>query len=81
MSRRIWKMALGFTEKRVEDDGAEIMIIHGPDRGMMNLLLDRIEGKVVPATDIGKKRSITVADKVGEQGAKRIEQASGLNDG
>jgi len=69
--RMTWKHALGFTEKRINDDGSETEIIHFPDRVYANMLYDRIEGKVA-AVEPGKKEKRTIADRVGEQNKKRI---------
>ena len=71
--RMTWKHALGFTEKRINDDGTEVNIIHLPDRVAANVLYDRIEGRVA-AVEPGKKEKRTVADKVGDQNKNRINQ-------
>ena len=71
LARLTWKHALGFTEKRVNDDGTECEIIHLPDRIYATMLYDRLEGRVA-AVEPGKKEKRTVADKVGEQSKKRI---------
>jgi len=73
LARLMWKMALGWTE--IKDDGKEIA--HKPDKGMMALLWDRLEGKV-PQTDgksLGNKAS--AADRVGEQSRKRLNKIAG----
>ena len=75
IARLMWQMALGFTEQRVEGNGL-VDIHHAPDRAMISLVFDRIEGKAAPMAEIGKKR--TIADKVSEQGKKRIEKAGQL---
>ena len=69
--RMTWKHALGYTEKRVNDDGTKVDIVHHPDRVYANMLYDRIEGRVA-AVEPGKKEKRTVADKVGDQNKKRI---------
>ncbi len=79
LSRKIWQRALGYTEERREDDGTELKIIHNADRSFITLLLDRLEGRVVPTAAPSDKKGLTIADKVGEQGAKRIKAAGKLD--
>ena len=68
-----FKHALGFTEKRVNDEGVEFEIIHSPDRVYGVMIWDRMEGRVA-AIEPGKKEKRTVADKVGEQNKNRINR-------
>ena len=76
MARLMWRMALGYTEEKMQTNGIK-EIIHPPDRAMIGLLFDRIEGRAPLMTETGKKR--TIADKVSEQGKKRIAKAGGLD--
>ena len=76
LARLTWKHALGFTEKRVNDDGIKCEIIHLPDRIYATMLYDRLEGRVA-AVEPGKKEKRTVADKVGEQNKKRLNEIAG----
>lgn len=70
--RMTWKHALGFTEMRRSEEGANMIeVVHQPDRVYASMLYDRIEGRVA-AVEPGKKEKRTVADKVGEQSKKRI---------
>jgi len=76
LARKIWQMALGYKEYQgIGDKRAEIN--HLPDRGMMGMILDRMEGRapMIAAEGAGK---MTAADKVSEQGAKRIAKAGKL---
>jgi len=82
MARLMFKMALGYKET-VEQDIVEegkktgvidIEVIHKPDKQMIALVYDRLEGKAVPAEDASKHKS-SIADKVSNEGVKRIEQA------
>lgn len=76
LARKIWQMALGYKEYQgIGDKRAEIN--HLPDRGMMGMILDRMEGRapMIAAEGAGK---MTAADKVSEQGAKRITKAGKL---
>jgi len=70
LARLIWKRALGYIEEKVEDDGTKTKIIHAPDRIMMAMIFDRMEGRA-PLMNPDKKSGRTIADKVSEQGKKR----------
>lgn len=78
IARLIWKKALGYSEKKINSKGVEVIENHPPDRTMMSMIFDRIEGRAPVSTDMGKKKR-SVADKVSEQGAKRIKDAGGVN--
>ena len=74
LARKMWKMALGYTEEKTSKEGADTVIVeYKPDKSMMRLLFDRIEGRV-PTVDEAKDPR-TTADKVTEQGRKRIADA------
>lgn len=78
IARLIWQRALGYVLESKNDDGTTHKEYFPPDRQLMSLIFDRIEGRAAMVTDSGpKKRS--VADKVSEQGAKRIEQAGKID--
>lgn len=74
VARLIWKKALGYSEKKINSKGIEVTENHPPDRAMMSMIFDRIEGRAPVSTDMGKKKR-SVADKVSEQGKLRIKQA------
>lgn len=76
ISRLMWKMALGYKENIVKN---EVMteLIHPPDRAMIHLLFDRIEGRTPLMADMKPKR--TVADKITEQGKLRIVDAGKID--
>ncbi len=78
IARLIWKKALGYTTEEKNDDGTTTKTHYAPDRTMMGMIFDRIEGRAPVSTDMGKKKR-SVADKVSEQGAKRIKDAGGVN--
>lgn len=78
IARLIWRKALGYSEKKINSKGVEVVENHPPDRTMINLLLDRIEGRAPMSTDMGKKKR-SIADRVGEQGKSRIEQAGKID--
>lgn len=74
LARSIWEYALGRTE--ILRDGKEKK--HLPSQWAIGVLLDRIEGKVMPvATDTTVTTGPTIADKVSELGKKTINE---LND-
>jgi hypothetical protein len=82
MARLMFKMALGYKEV-VENDVivqgkktgvVETDITHKPDKGMIALIYDRLEGRATTAEDATKRKS-TIADKVSNEGVKRIAQA------
>jgi len=82
MARLMFKMALGYKETVEQDIVKEgkktgvidIEVIHKPDKQMIALVYDRLEGRAVPAEDASKHKS-SIADKVSNEGAKRIAQA------
>lgn len=77
LARLIWANALGYVEEEVDDSGKITKTLHRPDKSMIHLVFDRIEGK---AAMVGEtKKSGTVADKVSDQGKKRISQAGNLD--
>ncbi len=51
LARLMWKMALGHTTKVEVADKGIIETIHAPDRGMIQLIWDRIEGRATPVND------------------------------
>jgi len=77
LARLIWKRALGYTEMKPNKDGTLSEYIYSPDKGCMSLIFDRMEGKAPAALDEGDEK-LTVAERVSEQGRKRINEV--LND-
>lgn len=80
MARQMWQIALGWTEVRATVAEAPIEVVHAPDPKMMQLLLDRMEGRAATATEDETFRPST-AKKVSEQARKRIAEAGGLDAG
>jgi len=72
LARLMWKKALGYTEQKIID-GELIDNIYPPDRTMMAMIFDRMEGRA-PLMNPEKKDRRTIADKVSEQGKKRINK-------
>lgn len=79
MARKMWDIALGWTETKVLVDGP-IDIVHPPDPKMMQLLFDRMEGRAATATEDETFRP-TTAQKVTEQSKKRIAAIGGFDAG
>ena len=78
MARLMYNMALGYTETTTTDEGKEFKTYHSPDRALMALILDRVDGKAQSQADSTTKQSIP--DKVTEQGVNRINKAGGVVD-
>jgi len=76
LARLMWRMALGYEEETIASNGQRSRIAHAPDKKMMALLFDRIEGRATILSETQKGQ--TVADKVSEQGKQRIAQAGVL---
>lgn len=76
----VWQRALGYKETKMPgDNGPPIEVVHAPDQKMIQLLWDRMEGRAPTAGEDVSQRP-TIAQKVSEQGTKRIGAAGGLND-
>ena len=80
LARGIWQDALGYTEKVITKEGGLIDLIHPPNRTAQSIVFDRIEGRAPISVNEGDKK-ITAAEKVTEQGVKRIAEAGNLNNG
>jgi len=70
LARLVWKKALGYTEQHTVNSEL-VDITYQPDRVYAAMLFDRLEGRVA-AVEPGKKEKRTVADRVGEQNKKRL---------
>ena len=69
LARSIWEYALGRTEKL--KDGKEKK--HLPSQWAIGVLLDRIEGKVMPQSTPDKEKDMpTAAEKVSELGRDKL---------
>lgn len=69
LARLIWTGALGFTEIDIKT-GKEI--IRKPDKTFIGIVLDRVEGRVVPVADKDKDKKASLADRVGDQAKRRL---------
>ncbi len=74
LARMIWQDALG-CKKMVKG----IETVTPPVRAAQNIIFDRTEGRV-PNSSVEGSEKLTAADKVTEQGAKRIAKAGGMSD-
>lgn len=75
IARLMYKMALGYEE--TGDEGK--VIKHRPDKSMIALIFDRIEGRA-PMMNSDEARKKGIADRVGEEGANRINRSAGIED-
>lgn len=73
LSRKIWKMALGYEEENVKTNTTKV---YAPDKAMMRLVFDRIEGKTGSADDPNKNRD-KIADQVTQMSKDRINSMTG----
>ncbi|MFA5152427.1 MAG: hypothetical protein WC554_07720 [Clostridia bacterium] len=76
LARKMWKSALGFKETIIGKGGAREEIVHAPDRGLMAILFERIEGRAPLAFNDTSKRNI--ADRVDDQAKDRISKAGNI---
>ncbi|MCK5615797.1 hypothetical protein KAR91_78765 [Candidatus Pacearchaeota archaeon] len=79
IARYIWKVALGYSEDVdvVDKAGKKTGIrpeFHRPDKWAINLIWDRLEGRAGAADLKGGSDKASLADKVSEQGKKRLGQ-------
>lgn len=70
LSRLIWKSALGYKEQKL--DGVKLIEIdHAPSRVHQQIILERMEGKIIAEVKPDKEDGGTV-DKVTKEVTKRI---------
>ncbi len=68
----MWDIALGTSfESTDPQSGERIEHLRYPDKAMMSLIFDRIEGKA-PNAVTEADETLTVADRITEEGKKRI---------
>ena len=79
MIRTIYKMALGYKAVRTDEGGGTYTVHVPPDRHMLALIWDRLEGKVGTADDVQERRA-KLTDRVTEQGRQRIASAGGVSE-
>ena len=83
MVRTVYKLALGYREEfeTTDKDGC---VVKGtrmvpPDRHMLAMIWDRMEGRVGTYEELNERKA-KIADRVSEQGARRIAVAGGITD-
>ena len=79
IARYIFKLALGYEESvdMFDKAGKKTGIrpeVHRPDKWAINMIWDRLEGRVGQADLKGSSDKASLADKVSEQGKKRLSQ-------
>jgi len=72
LARLMWQRALGYVEQRIEKGGL-VDITHPPDKVLMSMIFDRMEGRA-PLMNPEKGNKRTIADRVSEQGKKRLNK-------
>ena len=76
LARVIWKLALGWDEevKITNAKTGQVKIVikhHAPDAKFVDIVYDRIEGRVAPDKESGFKKQ-PLSEKVGEQAKQRL---------
>lgn len=71
LARLIWKSALGYSISVIEGV-TSTEIVHPPSLAHQNILLDRMAGKAATAEPVKQDKKSKLADRVGEEAAKRI---------
>ena len=71
LARKIWQMAEGYIDGKGK--------VHTPDRNMIAIILERMEGRVPTIDAKDQKSKASVADRVSEQSKERIKNALAKN--
>lgn len=71
LARKIWRLALGYSETVKLADGTEKEKPHGPNSTYVGIILDRMEGRA-PLLAGDKDSKIPIADRVSNEGKNRI---------
>lgn len=78
IARHIFKLALGYQEDEdIYKNGVKVgmrPVIHKPDRWAINIIWDRLEGRVGAADLKAGSDKASLAERVSEQGKKRLGQ-------
>jgi len=78
IARYVVKSALGYTEQEEVWKSGKMIgvrdVIHKPDKSFIYLVWDRMEGRVGQADAKAGSDKASLADKVSEQGKKRLGQ-------
>ena len=74
LARLLWDMALGSVIKTVDPDTGKInLAIAVPDKHAMDIIMDRMEGRVGTFED-EKKKSESIPDKISRMNKKRANK-------
>jgi len=71
LAKLLWKKALGYKEKTVDDEGNEKEVYHPPASWAIQLVYDRMEGKTPQAITEDDTR-ISAADRVRDLAKARL---------
>ncbi|KKL49424.1 hypothetical protein LCGC14_2315640 [marine sediment metagenome] len=74
LARQIWKLAEGYEETI----GGKIKV-YLPDKNMIAILLDRLEGRVPTIDAKDQKPKATIAERVGDQSRRRLNALADKN--
>ena len=69
----IWNKALGFKEEVDDGSGIKILVEHEPDKDMIKLVYDRMEGKVANPEE-NRDREQKLPDKVSATNVDRLNK-------
>ncbi len=73
LARNICKRALGYTENMEDAKGEDVEIVHQPDKTYVQIVFDRMEGRVPQSLTEGEEK-MTAAEKVTKQGVNKINE-------
>ena len=73
MADIMWREALGYEEVEIGKQGQRIVHVHKPDKTMIGLIYERMEGRAPLAQEGSGKQEIS--ERVDEQAKNRIEAA------
>jgi len=71
LARLLWDKALGYVEKKMDDEGNETEIPHEPASWAIQLVYDRMEGRV-PQSITEEAGGMTAAERVSEMSKRRL---------
>lgn len=69
----LWRKALGYVERKVDDEGNETEVVHEPAAWAMQLVYDRLEGRT-PQSPPEEEGRIKVADQVRDLARDRLNK-------
>lgn len=77
LAQLLFKKALGYTEKKIDDEGVESVILHKPEAWAMQVIYDRLEGKTPQAIAEDEGR-LKAADRVRDLAKQRLNALAGV---